>query len=1125
MNRPAGRARLRKSLLAASVATCFSLSSQHAPANPTGPSGLVNITGFSGLGTADLTIRTTGNSIANWQGFSIGASEITRILQDSAASASLHRVLAGGDVSRILGSLQSNGRVFLINPAGVVFGAGARIDVAGLVASSLALSDDDFLAGRMRFTPVAGAGSVVNERGSEINAAPGGRVFLVAPSVENSGIIRAPQGEILLAAGQSAELVNEASPFVTVKITADTQQALNVGSLIAESGKIGMYGALVRNSGIAEASAAVAGPGGQIRFVAAKDLTLDAGSRTIANGSSGGDVLLQAQGGTNLISGTVEAKGTSSNGGTVQALGVRVGVIGHGVIDASGETGGGSVMVGGDYQGKNPDVQNAQRTTIDSDGVIRADAGSSGDGGRVIVWSDESTQFYGTISARGGASSGNGGFVETSGNTSNAFGSVNVGAPNGKPGLWYLDPLDITFVSGVLSPGAVCGQTAVCFGDVYGSSVGVASIDAALAVYGGTVQAHAIRDINLNTDLILSNAGNVEALAGRDINLGTFSINIHGNLVARAGFAGSDVNGAAGAYGGGSINGTASSTVMTNGGSVDASAAFGTTGGNISIGSINSGMSRTTLNAGGKLTAYGLITANELVVTAANNGSASAGRLSLTTQVSSVQVTKTGTGSGGIELNNTGDLTLADLTGVGYAVSNMNGGVNMFTSGNMTVASTVIAGRRITLRAAGDATINAPLLADRVNQGFNVGVDAGGTVRAGDINTDGAPLFVSGNGGVVVGNINTARAGSSSLYGTWVSLESSNGSVTAGNITTGNGTSACCSDSDVFLSAGGNVTVGNIQTGSSGFSVIQTSVGGNLKIGNAVTGASQNGFSSVAYYAGGSITVGSITTGNSPNNRVTISNSSVPTLYGSAPVVFTGGDITTGAITTRSFDPNFNGGSVNISNNTGRIVVNGNIDTRGADGTAAHPDASSGGSVLIGGTSSTFDVNGNPIFDTKPASVSIGKPATFGSNEVVINTSGGNGVGTGYGGDAGNILIDPVNVTLNGSVFALGGSGSIGGRGGDLTFVTQGGTITFINGGYDLTGAANCGLTAGCNGILTTDGNLVFVTILSPFLVPEVAQAIGSTIGQLLSAAPTENKNEDTGDGKDKKGGFSSCKG
>src|SRR3954467_2818535 len=453
MTHPGGMqgAGFRPKLIAVSVAACFALSAPDIRANPTGGSVVSGNATFSSSGSA-LTITNSANAIIQWQSFSIGVNEITRFVQGSAASSVLNRVVGSGGVvprSVIDGMLQSNGRVFLLNQSGILFGATSRVDVAGLVASSLNLSDQDFLAGRMRFAEVPGAGSVVNH--GVIDTSSGGRVYLVAPDVQNSGIMRAPQGEIILAAGKSAELVSESSPYVTVKVVADTEKALNVGSLIADAGSIGMFGALVRNAGVAEAKGAVTGAGGQIRFVATKDLTLEATSRVSASGGSGGNVVLQAQGGTNLVDGTVEAKGSTGNGGEVQALGVRVGVLGKGIIDASGETGGGQVLIGGDYQGKNPGIQNAERTYIGADGVIRADAGTTGDGGRVIVWSDNDTRFSGSISARGGSQSGNGGFAEVSGKRSLMFaGKVDTSAPHGRKGTLLLDPDDILIVDALV---------------------------------------------------------------------------------------------------------------------------------------------------------------------------------------------------------------------------------------------------------------------------------------------------------------------------------------------------------------------------------------------------------------------------------------------------------------------------------------------------------------------------------------------------------------------------------------------------------------------------------------------------------------------------------------------------
>src|SRR6267142_1477761 len=529
----------RPKLLALSVAACFGLSSTQTLANPTGGSVGSGSAGFATSGNT-LTVTNSANAIINWQSFSIGVNEITRFVQSSASSAVLNRVVGSNGVipqSVIDGVLSSNGRVFLINQSGILFGANARIDVAGLVASSLNLSDQDFLNGRMRFTETPGAGRVSNAGVIDTTASgPGGRVFLIGPDVQNSGVIRSPQGEIVLAAGKSVELVYENSPFVTVRLVADAEQALNVGQLISDAGRSGMFGALVRQGGVAEANTAVIGANGDIRLVATKDLTLDAGSRTTANGPSGGNVLLQAQGGTNLISGTVEAKGSSGQGGTIKALGVRVGVIGMGVIDASGEAGGGTVLVGGDAHGANPNVQNAQQTLIGPDGIIRADAGTTGDGGRVIVWSDDYTRFFGTITARGGSRSGNGGFVETSGNALQAFGSVDTSAPNGQGGKWLLDPDLIEIVAttyGVLPcplPGTGCSilfdDPSNITGQLGGTSqVSVAAIDGGLRTNGSVdLQAHV--DINLLTNLALTfSGGSFTAQAGNNINL-------NGNIVA-----------------------------------------------------------------------------------------------------------------------------------------------------------------------------------------------------------------------------------------------------------------------------------------------------------------------------------------------------------------------------------------------------------------------------------------------------------------------------------------------------------------------------------------------------------------------------------------------------------------
>ena len=163
------RPAFKRQVLGLAVATCFAAAVH---ANPTGPSVASGAAGFSTSGNT-LTVTNTPGAIINWQAFSIRPDEVTRFIQSGAASAVLNRV-TGAEQSAILGQLLSNGRVFLINPSGVAIGAGARIDTAGFVASSLNLSNEDFLAGRFRFTDSGNAGAVTNA--GTINAHSGGPI-------------------------------------------------------------------------------------------------------------------------------------------------------------------------------------------------------------------------------------------------------------------------------------------------------------------------------------------------------------------------------------------------------------------------------------------------------------------------------------------------------------------------------------------------------------------------------------------------------------------------------------------------------------------------------------------------------------------------------------------------------------------------------------------------------------------------------------------------------------------------------------------------------------------------------------------------------------------------------------
>ena len=289
---------------ALAVAACFGASVLNpAYAGPTNPVVVNGAAQFTTVGNL-LSITNTPNAIINWGSFSIGANEITKFIQQSASSAVLNRVV-GQNPSSILGALQSNGRVFLINPNGIVFGAGSQINVGGLVASTLNLSNEDFLAGRMRFTGGLG-NSVINQ--GDITTPSGGNVYLIGNAVTNNGIITSPKGDVILAAGKSVELVNPGTPDLRVEIVAPDNRAINLGSIVAASGRIGIYAGLINQANTINANSVVVGENGRITLKATKNIDLGKDSVTTANGPNGGKIEIQS-GNTTLVSGVVEAKG------------------------------------------------------------------------------------------------------------------------------------------------------------------------------------------------------------------------------------------------------------------------------------------------------------------------------------------------------------------------------------------------------------------------------------------------------------------------------------------------------------------------------------------------------------------------------------------------------------------------------------------------------------------------------------------------------------------------------------------------------------------------------------------------------------------------------------------------
>lgn len=394
---------LRPKLLALAVASCFAAGS--AWANPTGPTTTTPGVSFSGLNTGSLQVTTsTPKAVINWQGFSINNGETTRFQQPSTASAVLNRVTTLNNPSLINGVLSSNGQVFLINPSGIAIGPSGSINVAAFVASSLNLSDADFLSGRLRFTANPAAGAIENY-GTITTSIPeqpsGGHVYLVGPAVTNGGFITTPQGEAILAAGNSVELVDAGTPNLAVEIDAPDNQARNIGTIMADAGRVGIFAGLIDQRGTVSANAAMLTEEGKIVFRATHDVNFASNSSTSATGAGAGTIDIAA--GDITVSGAVfsnsQAIQADGNVSVVADPGGQANLVSYG---AQSVKAGGALEVRDAGPGSQASIQGVGQT-IDVGSLA---LGSSGGGAFILnSGSDQSIHAAGDImiaSAAGG---------------------------------------------------------------------------------------------------------------------------------------------------------------------------------------------------------------------------------------------------------------------------------------------------------------------------------------------------------------------------------------------------------------------------------------------------------------------------------------------------------------------------------------------------------------------------------------------------------------------------------------------------------------------------------------------------------------------------------------------------
>ncbi|MCA7921143.1 filamentous hemagglutinin N-terminal domain-containing protein [Burkholderia cenocepacia] len=307
--------------------------------------------------------------VTNWQDFSVAGGERVSFHQPGSQSIALNRVV-GNNGSQIHGQIDANGKVFLVNPNGVLFGAGAQINVGGLVASTQNIADADFLAGNYRFAGNSNA-SIVND--GKITAADGGSVALLGARVSNNGVIQAKMGRVALGAGNAFNVNFDGNGLLNLQVEG------------------GAVDAQATNGGLLKAD--------------------------------GGEVLMTARAAGNLLSavvnnaGTIEAKGLSGNGGKITLDGGTVHVAGK--LDASATAGrGGEVLTRGEQ------VTIASTTRVDTRGL----------NGQTGSWKIEAANAGVADESNEVKTRGFNGNSNVNGNTGSANGNGNVDIGHGKDG-------------------------------------------------------------------------------------------------------------------------------------------------------------------------------------------------------------------------------------------------------------------------------------------------------------------------------------------------------------------------------------------------------------------------------------------------------------------------------------------------------------------------------------------------------------------------------------------------------------------------------------------------------------------------------------------------------------------
>ncbi len=954
-----GAAGRKAALGAAAGALSLTALFSHAGQAQTLPQGGSVVAGSASINqpspTALNVVQTSNTAIINWQSFSIGAGNSVNFQQPSSSSVTLNRVL-GNDPSAIFGTLTANGTVMLVNPNGVFFGPGSRVDVGGLVASTANIKDADFLAGKYLFgTPSANPDARIVNQG-DISIKDAGLAALVAPQVQNNGVIRARLGRVALGAAQSFTLdfhgdgllsFGAGSEVAAVSANADGSMpaalVVNSGQISAEGGVVELSARAVK--GVIDNVINTSG------VVSAKSVGVQNGKIVLSGGSAG-----KVQ-----VAGTLDASGTGAGetGGSIIATGESIAVAGGATMDTSGQAGGGLIAIGSDGSGAGARGTGAWAGSVSvaAGAQLKADALGQGDGGTVVVLAEDKTMFAGHISARGGAQGGDGGFAEVSAKQDIVLtGSADLTAAHGKTGTLLIDPATLKIVAaGGGTQNSNAGDGTVASGDADSGE--------------NTISVATLTGLNSTTNIVLEATGLITV--DTSISLAT------GN--------GNSVTLRSTGAGGGITFTNSTDTISTQGGSISLEATA--PGGSLSnIGGLTSNGGNITLAAGGNISLAGNINAGggALVIASSAGSISRSGTLLLTGNSLRLSALGGHIGTSGSALAfNSGSLTL-ETGGNIYVTSDQTLSSLSVRANHALLASgnqySVVA-NGLTFTVSDDNVSAGHTLTNITSSGTNISFISDVGITAGIVNAGAGTVSLTANGG----NIVSAASGSPLITGSSLTLTALgstglNGAIGASGsalLTAVSSLTATSGSGIVNISNTGALALSNISSTTTTASTIAAT--GNITLGNVNFAPSSGSSSLTISSSAGSI----LDDGNSATkltaNALTLTAASAIGASGttlaaanasSINLTATAGDVyfSTDATTTATFTSVSAGGLINLTSAAAATITsvattaNGNIAiTSGGDLTYSKINAGTGNVTLqVGGGNLSVAISGSP---------------------------------------------------------------------------------------------------------------------------------------------------------------------